>query len=115
MKDLLFPEMYIVRPNERAHFADHWCGPDVLPYGEDVLIAQYVSPEDSDGQSCDVYCCAMPARFYTLKALSGKNSIGEPKKAFTLGTGSGHGLMTRGPGSRYRRGDCGWDADAGLS
>ena len=31
----------------------------------------------------------MPARFYRLRALADVNSVGEPRPAFTLSTGSG--------------------------
>lgn len=61
--------------DEIAAFGPHWCGPKEYEHGEDALVALYTSSDDSDGQSVEVYCCAMPARFYTLKVLAGKTAL----------------------------------------
>lgn len=37
----------------------------------------------------EIYCYAVPAEFFTIKALGDNNSCGEPKSTFTLETGSG--------------------------
>lgn len=87
-------DLFSVRDYEREAFLGHWCGPDELPYGEDVLIATYPKdPPDGDGQSVNVYCCALPARFYTLKVEAGQNSVEEPKDNYEVSTGSGQHLL----------------------
>ena len=67
-----------------------------LPYGKEVLIARYDRIPDGDGQDVEVYCCAMPARFYTLKVLPARDSVGEPMSGYVISSGSGVGqLMAR--------------------
>lgn len=46
------------------------------------------SPEDGDGQAVEIWEQRAPARFLTLRALEGKNSIGGLKPAWELGFGS---------------------------
>ena len=85
----IFDGIYEPYPSERAAFGDAWCGPEHYEHCKDYLVARYETAEDSDGLTCEVYCCAMRARFYTLKALAGANSVGDQKPGFVLSTGSG--------------------------
>jgi hypothetical protein len=83
-------DCYVPYERERAAFGKHWIGPLRYPHCEEVAIALFRKhPEDGDGQDVHVYCSAMPARFYTLRAMDSTNSIGEPVKDFCLSTGSG--------------------------
>lgn len=84
--------LYQVRGEERRVFGKNWCGPeDSFKPWEETLVARY--PGEGDGQPVDVYCTAGPARFFTIKALEGKNSVGEVKKPWSLGTGSSEGEL----------------------
>lgn len=80
--------LYKAYDDERTVFGSHWCGQEELPHGEDVLVAKYPKDKDGDGQSVDVYCCAMPARFYRLVVASEPNSIGDDQEGFQITTGS---------------------------
>lgn len=82
-----FAFMYDTRSDDRAVFGANWCGPDVLTHAEDIVIARY--PKRGDGHDVEVTCCALPARFYEVRALPTTNSVGESKPGFTLSTGSG--------------------------
>lgn len=77
------------RPDEIAAFGSHWCGPVKFEMRKETLVARYESLADGDGQTCEVYCTAAPARFYTLKMIADKNSAGEPLLPWQMGTGSG--------------------------
>jgi hypothetical protein len=67
---------------------DSFCGPNILPHGQEVRIAIFAEDSENDGNGVELYCCAMPAKFYTVKALDGKNSLGKDIKGFSLNTGS---------------------------
>ena len=88
----MFNEIDRPYDSELKAFGANWCGPEHYPHGEDVLVARYPKETDDDGkgdgQSVDVYCCAMPARFYILKVKSEPNSIGDNQDAFEVRTGS---------------------------
>lgn len=56
------------------------------------LIKRFEKAADGDGQPVEVYETSMPAKFYTVKALPSKNSVGAPIPGFTLGTGSGSAM-----------------------
>ena len=84
----MFDGLYTPYQHELEAFGDNWCGPDVYPHMQDVLCASYKAAEGGDGQSVDVYCCAMPARFYKIVARPGVNSVGDPIPAWEFGTGS---------------------------
>lgn len=76
--------LYVVKHAERMDYAKFWCGPDRLEHGKLTLIAKVPKTED-DGCDVEVYCTAMPSRFYSVRAL-GHN----PKEAgLVLSTGSG--------------------------
>lgn len=85
----LLDSCYRSRDDEIAAFGTRWIGPSRFEHGHDTLVARYDPPDDSDGQPVEIYCCALPARSYTLKALPGRNSCGEPVRPFELGTGTG--------------------------
>lgn len=55
-----------------------------------TLIAKYPkTPKDGDGQDVEVYCAALPAAFFLIKALPTPNSMNEIKNGFQLSTGTG--------------------------
>ena len=84
----MFENTYPPYDHERAIFGDAWCGPELYEHGKECLVARYLSEDDSDGQSVEIYCTPMPARFYTIRALEGPNSIGEIQPGFEFETGS---------------------------
>ena len=88
-----FDFLYSTRRGDREHFGEHWIGPEVFEHFQETLIARYEAESDSDGQTVEVYCEAAPARFYTLKVLSGPNSIGESQNGYEITTGSGQGEL----------------------
>lgn len=69
-----------------SEFGHYRCGPDRLPHAKEVLVARY--PAHEDGHCVEIYCTAMPARFYTIRVLHATNCLGELKPGFTLCTGS---------------------------
>ena len=73
---------------DKSVLGKNFCGPETLPHGKETLIAMF-SKTCEDGQPVKLYCTALPARFYTIKASSSKNSMGKGIKPFTLQTGSG--------------------------
>jgi hypothetical protein len=75
--------------SEVTAFGENWCGPDQYEPWKDVLVARYESSYESDGQPVEVWGCAAPARFYRIKALQGRNSVGALLGPWELGTGSG--------------------------
>jgi len=84
--------LYEVRDDERELFGPHWCGPVTgFKYGENVRVARYDSTDDSDGQSAEVWCSALPARCYEVRVFPGVDSSGRDKPAWpvVLSTGSG--------------------------
>jgi hypothetical protein len=87
--------LYQADEAQRAPFGKHWCGPKVFEHGKEALIATYQKAEGGDGQSVDVYCCALPAMFYELKVKSEPNSIGKEQPAFSVSAGSGRVEMAK--------------------
>ena len=85
----MFDDLYKPYKSEREAFKENWRGPDVYKHGKHAFIAAYNKPKDSDGQSVDVFCCPMPARFYILKARVSKDSMGRAQPAYEVSTGSG--------------------------
>jgi len=81
--------LYEVRERDSQAFGNAWCGPKCFDHYKEALVARY--PGEGDGQTVEVYCRALPARFYTLKVLAGQNSVGDPKAAYQLCTGSDMG------------------------
>ena len=75
--------------DEIEAFGKNWCGPEKYEIWEEVLVAKFPKVRGGDGQSVDVFGCATPARFYTLKVKSEPNSMGKPQNAFEIMTGSG--------------------------
>lgn len=67
----------------------HYKPPATFRHGEDELVAEIEKPENGDGYHVRVYECRMPARFYKVVALAGKNSTNEERAGFSLTTGSG--------------------------
>lgn len=88
MENSFFGSLYTPYQHEREAFGDNWCGPNSYQHMQDVLCASYKAEDGGDGQDVDVYCCAMPARFYTIVGKPGKNSCGDPAPGWEFGTGS---------------------------
>jgi len=86
----LFRALYNTTDRDREPFGDHWCGPDRLTR-EGCLVALYEAEDGSDGQTVEVYCSALPARFHELWVKAGKGYEGVEQKPYTLTTGSGMG------------------------
>lgn len=84
-----FGKLYETRPGERSTFGAHWCGPDTLTREWTVCARYPKSPADGDGQDVEIDCCALPTRFYRLRAAPSPNSVGAAKMGFALTTGSG--------------------------
>ena len=57
-------------------------------HGADVVVAR-LPKEGGDGLSVIIHECRMPARFYSIEAKAGEDSIGRPKAGYRIGTGSG--------------------------
>ena len=69
-------------------FGSHWVGPAFSEFNKRHLVARY-SPAHSDGQAVDVYCVAVPARFYTLVVFPRLNKLDNNQAPILeLGTGS---------------------------
>jgi hypothetical protein len=88
MKDP-FESMYIPYAHEAEAFGENFSFPKKYVHGEDIGCALYRKEPGNDGQTVEVFCCALPARFYILKVLPGVNSCDEPKAGYTISTGSG--------------------------
>lgn len=88
--DRLFGFLYEDRAEDVAVFEGHWCrvASDANPKDWN-LCARFEKVPGSDGQSVEIYDSRWPARFYRLRALPDKNSIGAEVLGFTLSTGSG--------------------------
>lgn len=69
-------------------FGAAWCGPELYQIHKAHLVARYESPHDKDGQTVEIFCTPMPARFYTIRVLEGPISTGSIRPAYELGTGS---------------------------
>lgn len=74
--------------DELQAFGGNWCGPAAYELHTETLVARYESGDHDDGQTVEVYCTAMPARFYTILALPGVNSVGESIDPWEFVTGS---------------------------
>ncbi len=83
----MLDELLAPYDEEIAAFNRNWIGPAKYESHKETLVARYDA--EGDGQPVEIYCTAMPARFYTLKALAGKNSIGKLIAPFEFMTGSG--------------------------
>lgn len=93
----MFEKMYVSNENDKQPFGTHWCLSDNTPleHGKNTLIAVYKkNPKDGDGQHVEVYCIAVPSRFYTIKVLDGINSINKSKMSYSLSTGSSMEQLT---------------------
>jgi len=52
-------------------------------------VARIEAVEGGDGQTCVVEMMRTPAKFYRVRALAAKNSVGAPVTPFVMQTGSG--------------------------
>lgn len=57
-------------------------------HGADVVVAR-LPKESGDGLAVVIHECRMPARFYSIEAEPGADSMGRPKAGYRIGTGSG--------------------------
>lgn len=68
--------------------------PDQFPHAEWVLVGEIPKqPEDGDGQAVRVFEKRWPATFFRIEAVAGTTSVGDPKEAYTISTGSGMGHL----------------------
>lgn len=73
----------------REKFGKHFCSTLIdAPHGEQTLIARFPRTTD-DGHDVRVYATVTPAIFYTIVAEETFNDLGQPRKGFTINTGSG--------------------------
>lgn len=82
-----FDNAYDVTAHEREPFGAMWCGPLQLKHGVVTPVAVYHG--QGDGQTCTVFCTAMPARFYAIQVAPGPNSVGTQQPGYRVETGSG--------------------------
>lgn len=61
--------------------------PTKFVHSKEVLVATIRG--EGDGQTVRIYESRLPARFFRIEVLAGKNSVGEPKSGFSFTTGSG--------------------------
>lgn len=87
---MLFPSLYKTESDAKL-FGKRWIGPERLDSYEPTLAAKFPKV-GGDGHDVEVYVQAAPARFYTVKALPGKNSVDEPQAGFEVTTGSGEDI-----------------------
>ena len=73
----------------KKELGSNFCGPGSLPHGEATLIALFPKDSANNGHEVQLYCCAMPAEFFTIKVLNAKSVTGEERSGFSLVTGSG--------------------------
>ncbi|GIC77683.1 hypothetical protein [Moritella sp. F3] len=85
----MFKDLLVVRDHERQIFGTNWCGPESFDSHKKTLVAKFPKEPGSDGQEVEIYCTAGPSRFYDMKALPCTGCMGEGKKGFNMGTGSG--------------------------
>jgi len=84
----MFETTYPPYKKEIDAFGSAWCGPELYETHKEQLVARYESPDSEDGQTVEIFCTPMPARFYTIRVLEGPNSVGDRQPAYELGTGS---------------------------
>lgn len=58
----------------RHAFGRHWCGPDKLPRGERVAVAQYPATHE-DGTAVTVLCSARPSMFFMIHPESSDHQL----------------------------------------
>lgn len=61
-------------------------------HGEWVTVGRFTASSESDGGSCEVQECRMPAEFFRVVVPDYRNSVGEHQRGFILETGSGDQL-----------------------
>lgn len=96
--------MYIPHEDEKKVFGRHWCGPEEYLPWEKVLVARYPKLEGGDGQDVEIYCVAVPARFYSIRVLAGENSVKTYLPAYKIETGSGASTVAALLGKEISRG-----------
>lgn len=80
--------LYDPDERDRAIFGEHYISGGPFVYGEWRLVARF-QKRGGDGQDVEIDECRMPARFFRLRALAGRDSVDGALPAFTLSTGSG--------------------------
>lgn len=85
--------LYKADKRDQAIFGEilkYYNPPEVFPHGPWALVASLPkNPPDGDGHACEIYECRVPARFFRLVVLPGKNSMGEISPGWAMSTGSG--------------------------
>lgn len=87
----IFPELYLADRRDKAIFGSAYIAPDKFIHGVAAKVAEYKG--NDDGQSCEVWETRIPARFFEVRVLPGKNSVGEVQHGYSLETGSSMGQL----------------------
>jgi hypothetical protein len=74
--------------DEIEAFGAAWCGPELYQMRKAQLVARYESQDDEDGQTVEIFCTPMPARFYSIRVLEAPLRNGGIRPAYEFGTGS---------------------------
>lgn len=81
-------------PDEAKAFGSHWCFRDeFFEYAKETLVATYEN-ETGEGHPVEVYCTAMPTRFYRIDAGITRDANGWPVDGFSISTGGGMAALT---------------------
>lgn len=79
---------YPPEPHDIEIFGCHWIGPAFSEFGKRHLVARYDS-EDSDGHPVEIYCVAVPTRFYYIVVFPRPDrEVSNRTPILELGTGS---------------------------
>ena len=100
---------------EKEAFGSHWCGPHKYEHATEVLVARYESESHCDGQTVEVFCTPMPARFYTVKAQNDVSSVGRPYALWECGTGSGQAELAANIAEAVSTGMLGFDCSCSYT
>jgi hypothetical protein len=82
--------LYEPDPRDRALFGKRYIKVGKFSHGDWQTVARFEKDrEDGDGQAVEIDECRLPARFFRLRVLAAKDSMGKPQPGFVLTTGSG--------------------------
>lgn len=108
-----FDFLYTPR-DEVRWFGACWCGPAKYDHAAEHLIAIIPHQEGGDGQTVEVYCCAMPAQFFSANVLAGPNSVGDTQPAYRITSGSSQGKLIADIAKAISEGMLGFEALAAV-
>lgn len=102
--------LYEVGPDEKRPFGKHWCFEgERFEHGKLALVAKYEGK--SDGHNVEVFCVAMPARFFKV-VVAPRQAYNGPRQGFTLNTGSDMGHLAADIAEALAGGMLGLDVNA---